>query len=119
MAKILLIGGIGAGKTSLKQMLLNEDVSYQKTQMLDFSRLFLDCPGEYLEIARRDIDDLKADIIGCWINMILFAPATAGAENQEGLIGNLVRQLDAKIKILVCQDRFLAVELEPSGADIR
>ena len=52
MGKILLIGGIGAGKTSLKQMLMNEDVSYRKTQMLDFSQLFIDCPGEYLEIPR-------------------------------------------------------------------
>ena len=52
MGKILLIGGIGAGKTSLKQMLMNEHVSYRKTQMLDFSELFIDCPGEYLEIPR-------------------------------------------------------------------
>jgi len=52
MGKILLIGGIGAGKTSLKQMLMNEQVSYRKTQMLDFSKLFIDCPGEYLEIPR-------------------------------------------------------------------
>lgn len=52
MGKILLIGGIGAGKTSLKQMLMNEHVSYRKTQILDFSELFIDCPGEYLEIPR-------------------------------------------------------------------
>lgn len=52
MGKILLIGGIGAGKTSLKQMLMNEHVSYRKTQVLDFSQLFIDCPGEYLEIPR-------------------------------------------------------------------
>lgn len=52
MGKILLIGGIGAGKTSLKQMLMNEHVRYQKTQMLDFSQIFIDCPGEYLEIPR-------------------------------------------------------------------
>lgn len=52
MGRILLIGGIGAGKTSLKQMIMNEDVSYQKTQMLNFSQLFIDCPGEYLEIPR-------------------------------------------------------------------
>jgi|SRR5665648_64002 len=52
MGKILLIGGIGAGKTSLKQMLMNEKVGYRKTQTLDFSRLFVDCPGEYLEIPR-------------------------------------------------------------------
>ncbi|GAB6154187.1 EutP/PduV family microcompartment system protein [Desulfosporosinus burensis] len=52
MGRILLIGGIGAGKTTLKQMLMNEQVSYRKTQMLDFSHLFIDCPGEYLEIPR-------------------------------------------------------------------
>lgn len=52
MGKILLIGGIGAGKTSLKQMLMNEHLSYRKTQVLDFSQLFIDCPGEYLEIPR-------------------------------------------------------------------
>ncbi|MBC2725527.1 EutP/PduV family microcompartment system protein [Desulfosporosinus sp.] len=52
MGRILLIGGIGAGKTSLKQMLMNEQVSYKKTQMLDFSHTFIDCPGEYLEIPR-------------------------------------------------------------------
>lgn len=52
MGKILLIGGIGAGKTSLKQMLMNEQINYQKTQMLNFSETFIDCPGEYLEIPR-------------------------------------------------------------------
>ena len=52
MGKILLIGGTGAGKTSLKQMLMNEQICYRKTQMLDFSQIFVDCPGEYLEIPR-------------------------------------------------------------------
>ena len=33
-------------------MIMNEHVSYRKTQMLDFSNLFIDCPGEYLEIPR-------------------------------------------------------------------
>ncbi len=31
---------------------MNEQVSYRKTQMLDYSELFIDCPGEYLEIPR-------------------------------------------------------------------
>lgn len=52
MGRILLIGGIGAGKTSLKQVLMDEQVSYQKTQMIDFNHAFIDCPGEYLEIPR-------------------------------------------------------------------
>jgi ethanolamine utilization protein EutP len=50
--KILLIGGIGAGKTTLKQKLLNQSMVYLKTQALDFSSIFIDCPGEYLEIPR-------------------------------------------------------------------
>lgn len=50
--KILLIGGIGAGKTTLKQRLLNQTLVYLKTQALDFSSIFIDCPGEYLEIPR-------------------------------------------------------------------
>jgi len=52
MGKILLIGGIGAGKTSLKQMLMNEQIYYRKTQTLNYSEVFVDCPGEYLEIPR-------------------------------------------------------------------
>jgi len=52
MGKILLIGGIGAGKTTLKQWLLQQDLRYHKTQMLEFSQTFIDCPGEYLEIPR-------------------------------------------------------------------
>jgi len=50
--KVLLIGGIGAGKTSLKQLFSQEVLTYRKTQMLEFSSLFIDCPGEYLAIPR-------------------------------------------------------------------
>lgn len=74
--------------------------------------------AEDFEIAWSDIDDLKADIIRCRVNTVVFAPAAAGAENHEGLIGDLIRQLDAKIEIVICRDWFLAVEFEASGADI-
>ena len=47
---ILLIGGVGAGKTTLKQYLMNEAQAYRKTQMLEFKGLFIDCPGEYLQM---------------------------------------------------------------------
>jgi len=48
--KILLIGGVGAGKTTLKQKLQCQTLSYCKTQVLEFSSLFVDSPGEYLEM---------------------------------------------------------------------
>ena len=50
--RILLIGGVGSGKTTLKQRLLREALVYRKTQVLEFTRLFVDCPGEYLEVPR-------------------------------------------------------------------
>ena len=50
--KVLLIGGSGVGKTSLRQILCLETLTYRKTQMLEFSDVFIDCPGEYLEIPR-------------------------------------------------------------------
>ena len=49
-SRILLIGGVGAGKTTLKQCLMNEAQSYRKTQMLEFKGFFIDCPGEYLQM---------------------------------------------------------------------
>ena len=38
---ILLIGGVGAGKTTLKQYLMNEAQAYRKTQMLEFKGFFI------------------------------------------------------------------------------
>jgi ethanolamine utilization protein EutP len=52
MARILLIGGIGAGKTSLKLRMSGGAGKAPKTQVLTYSDTFIDCPGEYLEIPR-------------------------------------------------------------------
>jgi ethanolamine utilization protein EutP len=52
MARVMLIGGIGAGKTSLKQRLSAGGGQATKTQVLTYSDSFIDCPGEYLEIPR-------------------------------------------------------------------
>lgn len=49
MKKIMLIGQIGCGKTSLTQALNNERVEYKKTQSLEFNNLVIDTPGEYIE----------------------------------------------------------------------
>lgn len=50
MRKIMMIGKIGCGKTTLSQRLLGEEVSYKKTQALEvLGQDILDTPGEYLE----------------------------------------------------------------------
>jgi ethanolamine utilization protein EutP len=52
MGRILLIGGIGAGKTSLKLRMSGTTGKAPKTQVMTYSSTFIDCPGEYLEIPR-------------------------------------------------------------------
>ncbi len=47
-----MIGGIGAGKTSLKLRISRETAKATKTQVLTYDTTFIDCPGEYLEIPR-------------------------------------------------------------------
>lgn len=50
MKSIIMIGTIGAGKTSLSQALLGEQVKYEKTQAVEVrGNCILDTPGEYLE----------------------------------------------------------------------
>lgn len=48
----LLVGNIGAGKTTLRQQLLGEDVDYAKTQTTIVDSWLVDSPGEYLEHGR-------------------------------------------------------------------
>lgn len=50
MKKIMMIGKIGCGKTTLGQRLVGEAVRYQKTQAIQVIRDdIVDTPGEYLE----------------------------------------------------------------------
>jgi len=49
MKKIILIGGIGCGKTTLCQRLNGMELQYKKTQALEVVRETIDTPGEYLE----------------------------------------------------------------------
>ena len=49
MRKILLVGSVGAGKTTLRQRLLGGSVDYAKTQAIEFHDGVVDTPGELLE----------------------------------------------------------------------
>ncbi|MBU3209980.1 EutP/PduV family microcompartment system protein [Clostridium algidicarnis] len=49
MKKIMLIGSIGAGKTTLSQALIGEIIRYKKTQSIEFGDYIIDTPGEYLD----------------------------------------------------------------------
>lgn len=50
MKKIMMVGKIGCGKTTLSQRLVNEKIEYQKTQSIQvIGDDIMDTPGEYLE----------------------------------------------------------------------
>lgn len=49
MKKIILIGNVSCGKTTLCQYLNGLELSYKKTQALEVVRTTIDTPGEYLE----------------------------------------------------------------------
>lgn len=50
MRKILLLGSVGSGKTTLMQRLRGQDVTYRKTQMISDDGFIIDTPGEYLDM---------------------------------------------------------------------
>ena len=49
MKKMILIGNISCGKTTLCQALNNLELRYKKTQALEVVQQTIDTPGEYLE----------------------------------------------------------------------
>ena len=53
MKNIIMIGTIGAGKTTLSQALLGDEIAYEKTQAVQVrGKCILDTPGEFLERRR-------------------------------------------------------------------
>lgn len=79
MKKILLIGQVGSGKTTLKQRLRHEDVKYLKTQAIEYGEGIIDTPGEFLQ--RRwqynalCVTAVEADVIGLVLNPVEPIPA--------------------------------------------
>lgn len=50
MKKIMMVGRIGCGKTTLSQCLDNLNIEYKKTQAVEFIGNVIDTPGEFLEM---------------------------------------------------------------------
>lgn len=52
MQKIIVIGAVGSGKTTLINALHNNKEASRKTQSLEFNSRTIDTPGEYMENPR-------------------------------------------------------------------
>lgn len=91
MKKTLLVGRHGVGKTTLKQALKGENISYHKTQYIDYGDWLIDSPGEYAEVhglgAALAIYSYEADIVALLISAdddySLFPPCCTSMVNRE------------------------------------
>ncbi len=68
MKKIMFIGPVGVGKTSLTQRLHGLDLDYQKTQVVQYHEDIIDTPGEFLQHRQYynalNVTAMQADVIG-------------------------------------------------------
>lgn len=100
MKKLILLGRSESGKTTLKQALKGEALSYQKTQAVDFTEFYIDTPGEYAQEKRLGgalaLYSYEADIVGLVIQAddqySLFPPNIVSLTNRE-VIG-IITQID-------------------------
>lgn len=64
----MLIGPSGAGKTTLLQRIKGEELSYDKTQAIEFEDEMIDTPGEFLQhrgyYSALKVTSVDADVIG-------------------------------------------------------
>ena len=68
MKKLILIGRVAAGKTTLSQALMGKDITYYKTQYVHYMDTIIDTPGEYTELRQTSgalaLYAYEADIVG-------------------------------------------------------
>ncbi len=68
MKKLILIGRVAAGKTTLRQALMGEKPHYYKTQYIQYTDVIIDTPGEYTELRNLSgplaLYAYEADVVG-------------------------------------------------------
>ncbi len=101
MKKLILMGRVAAGKTTLTQALRGEQLHYCKTQYISYTDTIIDTPGEYTEVARLGaalaLYAYEADIVGLVIGadepFCVFPPNCTCMVNREviGIIAGIDR----------------------------
>lgn len=73
MKKLMMIGKVSCGKTTLTQYLNNKELSYKKTQALEVMGNVIDTPGEYVE-RRQYYQALEVTAMGADVVLLLQDP---------------------------------------------
>ena len=100
MKKIMFVGPVGVGKTTLTQRLKGLELTYYKTQAVEFYDTIIDTPGEFLQHRRYynalNVTGADADVIGLLVaasnQMQTFPQGFSSLFNQE-VIG-IVTKID-------------------------
>ena len=99
MKKIILIGRVAAGKTTLTQALRGEEIHYFKTQYVNYLDTVIDTPGEYTELRQTSgalaLYAYEADVVGLVLSAnepySIFSPCITSLVNREviGIIAGI------------------------------
>ena len=100
MKKIMLVGRVGCGKTTLTQALKGEKIRYHKTQYINHYDVIIDTPGEYAETHHLGralaLFSYEAQVVGLLLSArepySLYPPCVTASANRE-VIG-IVTQID-------------------------
>lgn len=122
MKKLILVGRSECGKTTLKQALKGQKLTYEKTQAVDYTDMVIDTPGEYIQDKMLGgalaVYSYEADVIGLVIQATdqysLFPPNVASMATRDvvGIVTQIdkedanVPQADAWLELAGCQKIF-------------
>ena len=134
MKKLILMGRVAAGKTTLTQALRGEQIHYCKTQYINYTNTIIDTPGEYTEVARLGaalaLYAYEADIVGLVIGadepFCVFPPNCTCMVNREviGIIAGVdrpranVEQATRWLRLCGCERIFPVSSYTGEGLEI-
>ena len=135
MKKIILIGRVAAGKTTLTQALRGEEIHYFKTQYVNYLDTVIDTPGEYTELRQTSgalaLYSYEADVVGLVLSAnapyTIFSPCITSLVNSEviGIVSGIdkpdanVERVTRWLKLAGCKRIFPVSAVTGEGlADI-
>ena len=131
MKKLMLLGRVAAGKTTLTQALRGEKIKYFKTQYVNYLDTIIDTPGEYTE--RRETSGAlalyayEADVVGLVLSAnepySIFSPCLTSMVNREtiGIITGIdkpdanVKRVENWLRIAGCKKIFPVSSITGEG----
>ena len=133
MKKIILIGRVAAGKTTLTQALNGEEIHYYKTQYINYLDTIIDTPGEYTELRQTSgalaLYAYEADVVGLVLSAnepySIFSPCLTSMVNREvvGIITGIDKpdarpdRVDRWLRLAGCKKVFPVSAYTGEGLD--